>query len=715
MNETMNIVLTVDAACAHASAATLCSIASHMSPGDSANVCFLHSGDLEEPLIREIQAIASGWGENLKVTFVRVEDRACLAERISPRNERLSPCAYLSLYIPEVCKDQKRVLYVDGSVILKSDIRLLYDRSSGEAFIAGFESDESFFFSQALHMPAGSVYLSAAILLWNLEKIPPDFINDIDVFLKKSPVRNTAIDFQDILNCVAPEKTCLSSGVWRPLPPSSSFYPDDKAVFLLSEDTRGQNTRTAVPADCLAIHFRGVKPWKKCMSPATKEWFSYLPESEYWKGCAKTEQNGLIVLFLKYRSVAWSVLKHVYKRFFKKAVTKIVYFLFRKQHDYIRHVRDSLLAVNARTSAKRNFDIAAIDAGNAPVLTFERQMLYLGQYGIKNTYHSLFNTRNILHYDARESGFKYVFFNVFRNAGIRKHIDLLLLRQLHDFEILFVECGFIQSVTNVNEESIPFTYRCVNSYILDDMGFYFDATIPSRIESHLNSDEARLSPEQQKRARGLIERIVSSRISKYNYQSMDAPEVLQNNRPKVLVVDQSRKDASITRGMATEKTFRQMLDAALAENPDSQVIIKTHPDSIARNRGCYFADVKSGGRIVKITETVNPYAIIERVDKVYVCTSQIGLEALMCGKDVSVFGMPVYAGWGLTRDRQSLDRRAARRRLEELVHAIYIKFAVYFNPLTGERCEVEEFIDRMVELREAYIKEFPGAVWHCSR
>jgi capsular polysaccharide export protein len=80
----------------------------------------------------------------------------------------------------------------------------------------------------------------------------------------------------------------------------------------------------------------------------------------------------------------------------------------------------------------------------------------------------------------------------------------------------------------------------------------------------------------------------------------------------------------------------------------------------------------------------------------------MGLEALMCGREVHCFGMPVYAGWGLTKDRLTLARRSRKVTLEELLHALYVRFTVYIHSITGKICSVEEFIKVMVELRTNY-------------
>lgn len=53
----------------------------------------------------------------------------------------------------------------------------------------------------------------------------------------------------------------------------------------------------------------------------------------------------------------------------------------------------------------------------------------------------------------------------------------------------------------------------------------------------------------------------------------------------------------------------------------------------------------------------HPHALLNRVEAVYTVSSQLGFEALLLGKPVYCFGMPFYAGWGLTFDSKQCERR----------------------------------------------------------
>lgn len=125
-----------------------------------------------------------------------------------------------------------------------------------------------------------------------------------------------------------------------------------------------------------------------------------------------------------------------------------------------------------------------------------------------------------------------------------------------------------------------------------------------------------------------------------------------------------------------------MLSKAISENPGCDILVKTHPDTMTGNAGGYYQKTNDS-RIIKVTFPINPYSLLEIVDKVYVCCTQFGLEALLAGKEVHTFGMPIYAGWGLTIDDLKLPRRINKRTLEELFYIFYCMYTYWVNPVTG--------------------------------
>lgn len=280
---------------------------------------------------------------------------------------------------------------------------------------------------------------------------------------------------------------------------------------------------------------------------------------------------------------------------------------------------------------------------------------------------------------------------------------------LYNIPVLFCEPGFISSGTTWANKSAPEKFRHEYSIMVDTKGQFFDATKATDIECLLNGN-MKISVEQKAEARRLINKIVTNKVSKYNHQPIFTPKIGRDGCRKVLVVDQSYGDFSIRRGMADDSTFEKMLRSAIEDNPDADILVKTHPDTLAgktSKRSGYYQDIKEGGNIYKVTFPINPYSLLEVCDKVYVCSSQFGLEALMAGKEVHVFGMPFYAGWGLTIDDQRIKRRSKVRSLEEL---FYIFYCIYTHWVDVDNCcgtTIDAVIDKMIALRDEYNGKVP--------
>ena len=71
-----------------------------------------------------------------------------------------------------------------------------------------------------------------------------------------------------------------------------------------------------------------------------------------------------------------------------------------------------------------------------------------------------------------------------------------------------------------------------------------------------------------------------------------------------------------------------------------------------------------------------------------------GVAILLRGRQVTVYGRPFYAGWGLTADRMAMDR-GRRLTLEELVAGALILYPRYLDPVTRQPCGPELIVDRL--------------------
>lgn len=273
----------------------------------------------------------------------------------------------------------------------------------------------------------------------------------------------------------------------------------------------------------------------------------------------------------------------------------------------------------------------------------------------------------------------------------------------HGIPVWFLEDGFIRS-SSANPHS-----RVTYSLIVDDKGVYYDASCPNLLEDFLNLPDDEFNRvfdyDLQNYSKNCLNQLLTNNISKYNFcPDIPADHWLHTEeRKKVLVVDQTFDDASVRFGAMASRDFVEMLDAAIDENPDARIIVKSHPDVISGRRKGYLTKLAMQRGITVESTPVNPLSLLKLVDRVYCGTSQMGFEALLCKKPVSLFGLPFYAGWGATDDRREIPRRATRRSTEELFFAAYDWYTRYCNPVTGERWSLQQCLDHVL-LQKKYFE-----------
>lgn len=261
---------------------------------------------------------------------------------------------------------------------------------------------------------------------------------------------------------------------------------------------------------------------------------------------------------------------------------------------------------------------------------------------------------------------------------------------------LLLEDGFLRSF-------FPGKHFSSLSLVLDKRGIYYDTTRPSQLEDLLNSETDLLAglEAEAAHARWLI---VTHRLSKYNHApDLRAGVLREGDRQRVLVVDQTKGDLGVALGGADASTFATMLVAALEENPRATIYVKTHPEVSAGSKGGYLTNIKNDSRVVLLREAINPMSLIEQMNHVYVVSSTMGFEALLANKPVTCLGLPWYAGWGVTDDRQMCPRRSRQRSVDELFAAAYFHYSRYLDPITHQRGTIFDVIDWLILQRKCQL------------
>ena len=264
-----------------------------------------------------------------------------------------------------------------------------------------------------------------------------------------------------------------------------------------------------------------------------------------------------------------------------------------------------------------------------------------------------------------------------------------------------LEDGFIRSVGLGIDGARPL------GVVEDDTGIYYDATKPSQLENILATSE--FSSELLSQARWCIDFIVANHICKYN----NAPDITAaqiakyelTNRPNVLIIAQTHGDASLEYGLAKFST-NEMIKAAISENPSSNILLKIHPDTLTGKKKSDIDIANLPTQIKIISENINPISLLKHITKVYTKTSGMGFEALLCGCECVCFGVPFYAGWGLSDDRVLVPpRRNKKLSLEQLFAGAYLQYSKYIDPYSGTPTTLKRLLPQINELKNAKLNE----------
>jgi capsular polysaccharide export protein len=243
--------------------------------------------------------------------------------------------------------------------------------------------------------------------------------------------------------------------------------------------------------------------------------------------------------------------------------------------------------------------------------------------------------------------------------------------------------------------------------VIDRTGMHFDATRPSDLETllarHPLDNTALLD-----RARDVMARMSDAHLSKYSAvdPSIDPPDP-----GFVLIVDQTRGDASIRLGQANADSFAEMLTWARQDHPDATLVIKTHPETQSGHRDGHFDPTNLPPNVVIEDRPISPWRLFEHARAVYTVSSQLGFEAILAGHRPVTFGVPFYAGWGLTDDRRPTPARRGRPLTRaQLVAAAMILHPIWYDPYRDRLCPVEDVLATLEAQSRAWREDRNGYV-----
>jgi len=254
--------------------------------------------------------------------------------------------------------------------------------------------------------------------------------------------------------------------------------------------------------------------------------------------------------------------------------------------------------------------------------------------------------------------------------------------------IVEVEDGFLRS-RGLGADCVP-----PLSITVDRRAPHFDPSRPSELELLLETGE--FDRKILERARSLRRLIVESGLAKYEQGTapVDRPA---GDRRHILVPGQVEDDRAVKTGGCGLSSNLELLRRVRAQAPDAYILFKPHPDVIAGHRRGAIPERLCLQHADSVVGDLSINSLILMADEVHVNTSLAGFEALLRGKPVTAYGVPFYAGWGLTTDLGPVptERRTKRRTLDELVAAALLLYPRYFDPVTGLPCPAEIAVARL--------------------
>ena len=257
------------------------------------------------------------------------------------------------------------------------------------------------------------------------------------------------------------------------------------------------------------------------------------------------------------------------------------------------------------------------------------------------------------------------------------------LAKIKGLKIWRVEDGFLRSVNLGANHTTPY------SIVLDKSGIYFDGRNPSDLINILNNYDFLTDFKLKDNTKECLKLWKENSLSKYNVPSMKFKKMSASTKQhRVAILGQVSGDASLKYANPKKYNSFDLIQAAIEEHPRSQIIYRPHPEELQKNK---LRNIKFIKKIKKLCEVADAgtglVEFLNDVDEVYTISSLSGFEALLHGKNVTVFGTPFYAGWGLTLDRTPILNRKRKISMENIFSAVYLLYSQYLTEPSGSKAK----------------------------
>lgn len=659
-------------------------------------------------------------------SFYQVQVDASQFENVKT-TDGITIATYFRLFMHKLLpEDCHYVIYLDSDLIIKHSIDELLGYADKDVLFWGVQDSISRVYNRRFGLLESEHHVNAGVLLVNINLMRSlDFDSKIKEFLDINQYRILLGDQQIIAE--------VFNHLMRYLPVKWNVHGSMFQKGWVEEHVGVSNSfklaeaREAVHDPAIIHYTLARKPWISMEHPCSATWYEYLELTAFKQDIVRPNRKPKKRKSVDASSSGFMRKKVVKKR--KVTIRRLMSTLIPAYFKSVKELRSTRLEVE-RIKQKIEHDVqgAAGDMQSSVVGSMIDYKLINTTMAASRPKH--FSAQHLLQElgehasilsnvkaDDIDGGYAENIKSIFKTAhfGFKpdKPSDAVVflsqrLKQdmfwaclthgyLREKPVYFAEVALFGGFAGFFDQQATLQEKKALGFLLDDMGYYFDSNQSSRFEHTLNSDDYFLEDHDLLRSRMLIEEINQFNITKYNKYVSDVECAYHIEENCILVVDQKKGDASITFAGASDATFLEMMQAAIKDNPGKQIYFKRHPDSVHKNFNSYRN--RNLKEIEVLPDDIQIAHVLKKCEKVYTVSSQVGFEGLLKGKQVVCFGVPFYAGWGLTDDRAFVPRRNKKRKLEEIFHQVCIKQSVYFNPYTGRVVSLEELLTLILKMR----------------
>lgn len=226
--------------------------------------------------------------ENIDIEFVGIPKEI---SEFDYSHVYVSKTAISKFFIANILSDLEKVLYIDGDILVRKDLKELYDIDIKKVYVAAIKDMLTY---EGTHLSDIGVkeYFNSGVMLLNLKAIREDDICNKLLEYKKNEKNSVFMD-QDSFNVIMNEKVAFVSPKYNMIYECFSKYKKDEIAAFYGVDIEDVENP-------IILHMAGpIKPWSHIESNQYEEWFSYIRTYEELAFCIrnfhKRDQEQLIL------------------------------------------------------------------------------------------------------------------------------------------------------------------------------------------------------------------------------------------------------------------------------------------------------------------------------------------------------------------------------------------------------------------------------------